>query len=68
MSRENARTIDDLGRVTIPESLRMVLGWEPGDEIALCIDVDNGTIELELDRKGGEVKRERKLKTFKNRG
>ena len=59
MNNENTRTIDKLGRVIIPAALRKELGWREGDKIALCVNEDNGIIELiKLDKKADEVAEE----------
>ena len=52
MDRGNLRTIDQLGRIILPLSFRRILGWEPGDEIVVCLDEDSGIIKLELHKKG----------------
>ena len=59
MTNDNIRTIDKLGRVIIPAGLRKELGWRTGDKIALCVNEDNGIIELiKLDKKAEEVAEE----------
>ena len=53
MERMGSRTIDELGRILLPNELRAKYGWDTGDTLALYY-VDNNTLMLQLSEKNAE--------------
>ena len=53
MERMGSRTIDELGRILLPNELRTKYGWDAGDTLALYY-VDNNTLMLQLSEKHTE--------------
>ena len=53
MERMGSRTIDELGRILLPNELRAKYGWDAGDTLALYY-VDNNTLMLQLSEKHTE--------------
>jgi len=53
MERIGSRTIDELGRILLPNELRAKYGWDEGDTLALYY-VDENTLMLQLSEKKAE--------------
>ena len=48
MENTDIRTLDELGRLSVPLKLRKQLGWDTESKLAVTIDAENRTLQLAL--------------------
>jgi len=46
MTNENIRTMDELGRVSIPADQCQALGWAAGEQLVITHNAQEGTVTI----------------------